>query len=455
MKQKILLVVMILLILLNLKLINRPVTENDEGIYTTSFLLVNKGYRLYSQVFFSQLPGFFLTVYPGFLILGKSVQAARFTIYLWSITAVFGLIWLGFQIKKPSIGLLTFLILFTVPSFYKQIVTFQSDALAISFSTLSLVFMYQCINTMKLRYVILSAISMSLAFWTKLDVSILIPVTLILFEKDFSTSKIIARNDKKVSYLLFILTFILISVILTVPFGVNEIVRNVFVLRSQTLSVYPFEPFRVFELFKNDLILSLVIILSMFFFILLRSKIKGLTSIVFLWSIISFCLLFVYRPLFPHHLVFVTVPFVLLFSFLISEFKKLEKYVLFVVICFLLLNFYQTFKIVSNGILSQEQMRGVELIKKYSKPNDFVISDEEILSAESGRLPPPELADLSYVRIKSGNLNSKEFQDILKKYKPRLIVAWNGRLASMNNFEKIMLGNYKLMKLNSRSLYYR
>ena len=56
------------------KLINKPVVDNDEGIYLTSFLLVDKGYPAYKNLF-SQPPGFLLSVYPGFVLFGKTLSA--------------------------------------------------------------------------------------------------------------------------------------------------------------------------------------------------------------------------------------------------------------------------------------------------------------------------------------------------------------------------------------------
>jgi hypothetical protein len=58
-----------------IKLINRPVTDNDEGIYFTSFLLVDNGNQAYKKTYFSQPPGFLLSIYPGFILFGKQQSA--------------------------------------------------------------------------------------------------------------------------------------------------------------------------------------------------------------------------------------------------------------------------------------------------------------------------------------------------------------------------------------------
>lgn len=431
MKTKILLIPIIILFFFNLRLINRPVTENDEGIYLTTFKLVDRGYKLYKEVFFSQAPGFFLTVYPGYLILGKTLQAARLTVFTIFLISLFGLLWLGKKQKKLEAAILAVLILFSIPTFSYQIITLQSDALALAFSMLSIVSMYRYIDTSGRGWVFMSSFFFTLAFWTKFDVTIMIPIIYLLI--NYQKRSLASLK----SLILFTAIFLITSIMMVIPFGIKEIFNNIFILRNQALLVYPIEPLKVFELLKNNFILSSIIVLGIAGFIFLKPKIYGLTAI-FLWSIVSLLSMFVYRPLFPHHLVFLTVPFVLLFSFSVSKYKRLTNILLVIALFFAVINSYQSFVNNSGEILSREQMNLVELIQKYTKPEEFVVADEEILNAVSGRLPPPELADVSFVRIKSGNLSPEKFKAIIHKYKPKLIIARNGRLESMKGFKEIV-----------------
>src|SRR3989338_6923077 len=103
------------------KLINRPVTDNDEGIYLTSFLLVDKGYPAYKKTYFSQP--------PGFILFGKTLQASRLTVGLWSIIGLMTIIWIGLELKNKWTGLLAISLLFLIPSYSNQSLTFQSDIL--------------------------------------------------------------------------------------------------------------------------------------------------------------------------------------------------------------------------------------------------------------------------------------------------------------------------------------
>jgi hypothetical protein len=98
----------------------------------------------------------------------------------------------------------------------------------------------------------------------------------------------------------------------------------------------------------------------------------------------------------------------------------------------------------STKLVDENKQRAIKIIKEYANPDDLVISDEEILNGLSARLPPPELSDISFVRIRSNNLTPEGFKKIVNTYKPKLIIPWNGRLESIKNFEKNLIG-YKLL----------
>jgi 4-amino-4-deoxy-L-arabinose transferase-like glycosyltransferase len=112
-----------------LSLIHHPVSDNDEGVYATSFLLMDNGFPAYKQTFFSQPPGFIISVFPGFMFLGKTLEAARLTIGLWTLLGLAGLIWVGFELKNKWIGLFTALLLYLIPTYYNQTLILQSDIL--------------------------------------------------------------------------------------------------------------------------------------------------------------------------------------------------------------------------------------------------------------------------------------------------------------------------------------
>lgn len=425
------------------KLINRPVADNDEGIYLTSFLLVDKGYPAYKQTYFSQPPGFLLTVYPGFILFGKTLQAARLTISLWTIIGLLAILWLSFEFEQKWAGLLAIGLLFLIPSYYNQTLTFQSDILITTFSLLSFAFLIKFGKTLRLHWFAFSVFFLNLTFWTKFDITFFpsfILFFLILFRRKTIHSKDVLN---------LLITFSIVSLgfiaIFIFPFGLKEVFYNSILLRFQASSSS--SSFMLFGYLKKEIVLSLVFFISIFLIFLKKKSRQYPINIILLWSTFIFILLLFYRPLFPHHLAIFTVPMVFLFSQLTEDFfkdKKLFKSIVIIVMIISLSNrIYQT-TTSSSKLINDQQQKAVEIIKKYSNINDVMVSDDEILNGLSGRLPPPELSDISFVRIRSNNLSPENFRKIIKIYKPKLIIPWNGRLESMKNFRENLAG-YKIL----------
>lgn len=438
------------------KLINQPVTDNDEGVYLTSFLLIDRGHPAYKKIYFSQPPGFLLTVYPGFVLFGKTLQAARLTIGIWSIIGLLAIIWIAFELKNKWAGLLMMSLLFLIPSYYNQSLTFQSDILVTTFSLLSLITLLKFRKNLNLSWFIISSIFLNLAFWTKFDITFFPSFILVLFllfkEKKISVQKLVN---------LFLILFTVslgFFIFFILPFGIKEVFYNSILLRFQAMTTSS-TSFLLFDYLKMDMVLSTIIMTSLTIGLFKLNKLDSTQKIIFLWNIFVLILFLFYRPLFPHHLVMLTVPMVLLLSQVAGYFfsdKKLFRSIIIIVLVISLSNrVYQTTKH-SSKLINDQQQKAIEIIRKYSGVDDVVISDEEILNGISGRLPPPELSDTSFVRIGSNNLTPEDFKKIINVYKPKLIIPWNGRLESIENFKDSLVG-YKLLTSfsDSKNIYVR
>jgi hypothetical protein len=107
------------------------------------------------------------------------------------------------------------------------------------------------------------------------------------------------------------------------------------------------------------------------------------------------------------------------------------------------------------GIADSERQQVIDLIMSRTSVNDRIVTDEGVFSSLSGRLPPPLLCDLSFVRILSGNLSPEMFQKSINEYKPVLIIPWNGRMRALRGFDS-MLQDYKVLTtINGKEIYIR
>ncbi|MBI2641756.1 glycosyltransferase family 39 protein, partial [Candidatus Roizmanbacteria bacterium] len=264
------LVFFLFLFFFNARLLQRGVANNDEGIYTTTFLLVSKGQLLYRQIFFSQPPDFFFSTYPGFILFGKTVFAARLTIFLWSLIGIIGIIWLAKEIGNIWVGLLGAYLLYAIPSYTNQIVTLQSDALVVVFSTLSLASFWRYKNTANVFWFIVGSVFFLVSFWTKLDVSLILPLAFLFWN---------IKNKARLTFI-FISVFFTVSAVFVLPFGLDAVWNSIIGLRNQAFSTHPFDPLALFNYLKNDVVLFLVIVVSIFLF----WKSKN-SSVLFFWAV--------------------------------------------------------------------------------------------------------------------------------------------------------------------------
>lgn len=213
-------------------------------------------------------------------------------------------------------------------------------------------------------------------------------------------------------------------------------INNTIGLRLQAARYYPISPQGFWQYFIEDK--SLVFLGFLFFvqliinFIYRKISLRSIISILWLFSTVVFIIFF--RPIFPHHLSLLVIPLVLSVVLLIDDFFKLERryWLLYLIIIVLLMGQFISIKKYENK-LTEEEKSLINLIKAKTDKKDFIITDEAKFYPLSQRLPPPELVDTSFVRVLSGNLNKKNFSLLVKYYKPKLIILWNGRLARLTD----------------------
>ncbi|MBI2074293.1 MAG: glycosyltransferase family 39 protein [Candidatus Levybacteria bacterium] len=445
-----------LILVTQLQSINSPLKNNDEGIYLTTFLLINSNHSAYKETFLSQPPGFLLSVYPGFILFGKSLQAARLTIGLWSLIGLLAIVWICLELKNPLAAILTLGILYLIPYYFNQTLIFQSDALAIAFSLISLAFLLRFFNTKSFKWFIVSAIFVNLVFWTKFDfflIPSLITISLFLIkDRQLTRSKMFILTG------IFIVVTVIFYLFLIAPFGIQYVFNNTVGLRLAAASLQT-PPLVFFTYIGQDALFFLLIIVTGIFIAVRKESFRFPLLPIFVWVCTIFIFLTFYKPLYSHHMIIFVVPVVLFFSLSVTFWlKKYPSFYSFIIFCILLIAAFNYVSIIpkkSSGILTPDQQKAVEVINKYTYQKDIVVTDEEILNGVTGRLPPAQLSDVSFVRIFSNNLSPEKFKQIINTTKPKLIIPWNGRLWSIRGFNSILSGYRPLTTINNKTIYFR
>lgn len=435
-------------------LIKGYVRDNDEGIYATTFLLINRGYPAYTKTFLSQPPGFLISIYPAFIYLGKTLQAARTGVFIISFFGILASVVISGLAANIWSSILTICILLSFQSYIYQSSTLQSDAIAISFSAISIACLYLFVRYKRYLWVILMSVFYALAFWTKFDFFTIVPIVAVfiyLYKKS-----IIKKDAIFLSVLLFFITNLALTTLLFIFFNPVDLYKNIIVLRIAASSLTNESISLIYLLLKDKLLLFIISITG---FIVLTNK----TSLRFpclpllLWPLTVFIFLLFYHPLYPHHLIMLIFPLAVILSVYLTSlyFNTFLKAFILLFSVIIVYNNIPLKPVQGISILNADQKSAVNVILENTNANDLVVTDEEILNSSTGRLPPPEIADLSYVRIKSGNLTPEKFKIIINKYKPELIIPWNGRLKALKNLPSV-LENYRVLtSINGKQIYIR
>ena len=430
-----------------IRLQSHPSTEYDEGIYLTTYRLVQRGFPLYQATFHSQPPGFFLATYPLFLMLGADLPAARLAVFLVSLIGLWAVVWLGWELDNPIAGLIAIGTLYLIPIYASEILTFHADSLPPTFSTLAMAATLRFVKTNQRRWVLLSALFVAIAIAMKADISVL-PALLLVF-----ANPVMAKDQSGRQMVQTLASFTVVALMMlllfVLPFGIASVFHDVITLRMIASAVYPVDPDRVLSFIYQTpqlILVGLFILGDVLAVILVYQNKRSIlpVSILATWVVIAFGMLFVYRPLWQHHLVLLAVPVSLLFSYTLCGFfediglSRVLRIVAPLFIAAVLINRFNYAFTSQQGIPNESHERGIRLVQENTSPDDYVVSDDGMVIGLSGRMTPPDLADLSLVRIQSGSLTAENFFSDLEIYKPRMVLVWTGNLDVLNRFPEIM-----------------
>ncbi|HEU5438388.1 MAG TPA: glycosyltransferase family 39 protein [Ktedonobacterales bacterium] len=134
--MRLLAVIAVLALALRLWPLGGAPTDYDEGVYWQSLRSMAAGHALYTQIFSSQPPGFLLSVYPFYAVLGHTLAAARFGVVVYSLVGLAAMYAAGRMLGGRWVGLAAFALLALDPTYVKESHTLQAEAPAIAFEML-------------------------------------------------------------------------------------------------------------------------------------------------------------------------------------------------------------------------------------------------------------------------------------------------------------------------------
>ena len=90
---------------------------------------------------------------------------------------------------------------------------------------------------------------------------------------------------------------------------------------------------------------------------------------------------------------------------------------------------------------SEAQMRSaIAYLSAHSRPDEFVMTDDQILAFHAGRRVPPELAAISSRRVRIRAISGSELIALAERYDPAVILPWKSQLLHFDSFAEWLKG---------------
>lgn len=436
----------------------------DEGVYWQSLLAMRSGRGLYRPIFYAQPPFFLLSVFPGFILFGGTLWAARLSVALLSLLGLLALYLLGRTLSGRAGGFTALLLLLVSPLYLTGSQTLQAEIPSLAFTLLavSCAFLWWQ-RPDGLRGIYLAALTgamLALSIGCKLSgLSTLVPIALLVAGRIWQIARGQAGTDRK-SWLPLLAgpgVALLTLLVLVLPFaGVFAALwSDVVSFHTMAAHVMKGDPGSNYRFIKEATPLSLVVA-SLYGAMTALLRRDWRVLVLLAWLLASFCFLLRQSPLFYHHMVTLIPPLIALAILGLAPpgaYKGLfprERFARFhlkivtflfpLLACALILRaalpaFHQELdryaadaaRTVSTNADREKDQRVVQALRQAITPNQWVITDAQFLAALASRRVPPWLVDTSYVRIATGYLDLARLQRIAANPRVHAILFYTHR----------------------------
>lgn len=432
----------------------------DEGVYWQSLRAMGSGYHLYQQVFYSQPPFFLLSIFPTYMLFGQTLWAARLGIALVSLLGLLGAFLLGYALSGRIGALVALLLLVIDPLYLQQSQTLQAEAPFVAFSLLAVGTAYlwwrHPSGVRGICYAALAGTTLSLSIFCKLfGLAAFAPIGLLFLAHIWR----IFQQEPKMrlsalrSLLVGVTSFVLISIVLIVPFtsSFHQLVQGVISFHTQAGKIYYYTQASNLSQIKHALT-SLLALAALYGTIVTLVRRDWRVLPLLTWFGATAALLWQQAPLFPHHEVAFVAPLLALAVMGISPYSidtqkirtllytgatvvtLLTVLLLSIVNLTAIQHYYRNERNISTNISFAKWDVNVERdVQSVTPSHQLVITDAQFLVALANRNTDPLLVDTSTVRVTTGYLTPQQLVTEAQKPSVHTVLFYTGRLLHMKN----------------------
>jgi 4-amino-4-deoxy-L-arabinose transferase-like glycosyltransferase len=445
-------------------------TEYDEGVYWQSLRAMAHGRPLYSSVFGSQPPGFLLSVYPGYLLLGQSIVAGRIVIALYALAGIVATYVIGRALGGRWVGVLAAGLLALNPRYLQEATTLQAEIPSLMLSLVGIALVAVVMRggfpqTRRLLLIAAAGVALGAAIMMKLlAVVALVPAMLLLAEplvaemreKRFNQQTLLAVS-RDIGLLLGGL--LVACIVILAPFapqwGVlyDQVIGFHLVARGTSGS----------GPLANLLLLPDItwIVAALGLAVALWRRMWAAIPLL-AWLLASVLVLVAQRPLFDPHVLILAPPLALLgalggvaairwarsnWNIRARESLLMAGTLVAIGVTLLVGLWLDARQIRANSVYDGgRRAQMVQALQDHAIPAGQIVTDDQYVAAVAGRDAPPELVDTSLVRIATGSLTTDEVERIIRRDDVRVVLFATDRLDRLPGLRTWVEANFQPVK---------
>ncbi|MGQ9625390.1 MAG: glycosyltransferase family 39 protein [Anaerolineae bacterium] len=438
---------------------------HDEGVYLTSARMVCAGHRLYEEVASLHPPLFISSLALTFKLFGMTLTAGRGMVLLLSLFALLGAALTAKELGRGVAGLAAAgMLAFSIP-FYSVAARCLGDAPALGLASLALLPALRYQQEGKRHWLALAGLATAASLSYKLLAPFLVPLLALVWLLRYLALPPEERSKAWREAALLGGSLVLPALLIWFIWGGPDFYEQVIAFRWEARGAFPLDVEAnlgmLWNFLKNNFGLAA---LALYGSIALIRKQERRAWVLIAWFALSVLTVAVHTPLREHHLLLLSLPMVVLGGVALGEILQMlltlksrpPKAQRAALLGLLFLALYLGQLLDAQAEVERDwaylakggrEKTAIEFLRRYTWPEDFIISDDQMLPFLAGRDVPPPLTDTSYTRLSGGHLPLEKLKALTEKYRPIATIFWAERFAWRPGYkewveEKYLTGHF-------------
>lgn len=431
--------------------------DYDEGVYWQTLRALAAGEPLFSGVYSSQPPAFLLLVLPFHLLSGGALLAGRATVLLLSILGLLAAYRGVTLLADRRVALLAVALLAADPLFMRQSVTLQADGPALALALISLALAVEGrLHEGRLSGLLAASAGavLAVAILTKLLAVAAAPALAVLLLRRTPGTEVAAAARRSAAAG-FGAAAAAAACLLPYAGGLPA-------LWEQTIGLHLQARHSALGGVPPDVLLAElpIVALGVAGAYVGRRHASALAMTGVTWSVAAILVLALHRPLWPHHLLILVVPLVLLAGSIAVRLHRLGPApTVLAALVLILASVAAALQVHRSQTPDASRLDAVTVEQAATAAGDLTITDDQYTVALAGRRTPPPLVDTSQVRVQSGELTTAQVATVADRWHVSCVLVDDhyGSLGAMPGFREWVAQRYPVAHRlgHGRTLYVR